>query len=99
MLVDVIDLGDQPDPGAEEHGSEEADGFAQGGTLAFPDEREARAVGGGNGTQDDGQLDPTGNGLPVVGEEQDDSQADDNSAKSGKEDQAEVGGGGFGISF
>ena len=89
MLVDVVDLGDEPDAGAVEHGAERGEGLAELRLPAFLGQQAGGGeVGADDCREDQGQFAGLGDLVPVVGEEQDDAEADDDGACGGEDEEA-----------
>ena len=84
VLLDVIDLRHQPDGGTEQHGAEGVQPLAGDQRAAGPAQPQPGAVGAGQSGEDHRQLGEFVHLRPVIGEQQNHPQPEDDGAQSGE---------------
>ncbi len=84
VLFQMIDLGDEPDAGTEEHRAEDVERLAKRRAL----HHQGRAVARHERSEDDRELCELGHGTPVEGEEEDDAEPDEDAPGRAEDDAA-----------
>ena len=89
MFINMVNLGDQPDAGAKQHGAQQVKSFAGGLVPAIrPPEPITGAMGADQCRQNDPQFYKLVHPLPVVGKQQDDAQPEEDGTDAEENDPA-----------